>query len=408
MKIGILIPEFPGQTHAFFWREIQELRRRAVEVDIVSTRAPPAAIVSHAWSPQAVAETDYLLPLGWRGASSVVGGLVRGFPGGWARCVRSIVRADLPGRQRGRLLALALVGAHLAQLARLRGWAHLHAHSCADAANVALFANQMSGLPYSISLHGPLRDYGANQEEKWRHAAFALVITEKLLQEVRADLRGCLPPVLEIAPMGVDLDRFTRSGPFVPWGGAGPLRLFSCGRLNPCKGHNDLVATVGRIAGLGIDVRLSIAGEDESGGTGYRSVLEACIRDHRLADRVRLLGAVSEERVISELHAAHLFCLASKAEPLGVAIMEAMALSIPVVVTGAGGVPELIDDGRDGVLVPPGDHEAMAKAIVNVAIDSQGAQALGEAGRRKIAERFSSRRSAEVLARLVSGTQPGS
>jgi glycosyltransferase involved in cell wall biosynthesis len=408
MKIGILIPEFPGQTHAFFWREIQELRRRGIEVDVVSTRAPPPGIVSHEWARQAIAETTYLVPPGWGGAMSIGAGLLHAFPGGWSRCARSIRDARVPPGQRKRQMALAVVGAGLAELARARGWDHLHAHSCADAANVALYASRLSGLPYSLTLHGPLGDYGANQEEKWRRATFALVITEKLIQEVRSALDGSLPPRMALAPMGVDLDRFQRGEAYVPWEGRGPLRLFSCGRLNPCKGHDDLVDVVGRIADRGIDVRLTIAGEDESGGSGYRKDLEALVQGRRLGDRVHLLGAVSEKRVIAEIEGAHLFCLASKAEPLGVAIMEAMALGVPVVVTGAGGVPELVDDGTDGVLVPAGEPMAMADAVVALAHDPERARRLGDAGRRKVVESFGSGRSAEVLVRMVAASpRPG-
>jgi glycosyltransferase involved in cell wall biosynthesis len=72
----------------------------------------------------------------------------------------------------------------------------------------------------------------------------------------------------------------------------------------------------------------------------------------RLDDSVVLLGAVSEEVVRKELSEAHAFVLGSLAEPLGVAIMEAMAMRVPVGVTGAGGVAELVDDGVDGLLVP--------------------------------------------------------
>ena len=63
MRIGYLIPEFPGQTHAFFWREIKELERLEVEVQLISTQLPPADIVCHEWSAQAIARTRYLLSL---------------------------------------------------------------------------------------------------------------------------------------------------------------------------------------------------------------------------------------------------------------------------------------------------------------------------------------------------------
>jgi glycosyltransferase involved in cell wall biosynthesis len=252
-----------------------------------------------------------------------------------------------------------------------------------------------------MTLHGPLDDYGPNQKEKWRHAKFAFVITQKLLGEVNQELAGALPPRIELAPMGVELGKFNRSVPYTPWTGEGPLRIFACGRLNPCKGHADLIDAVGLLRQRGIDARLAIAGEDEAGGTTYRKVLEAKLAESRLGDAVTLMGAVSEDKVRGGIESAHIFSLASIQEPLGVAIMEAMAMRVPVVVTGAGGVPELVDDGVDGILVPPQNAEVLASKLEAVARDAKEAQRLGEAGRHKVETKFSSERSAEMLAQML-------
>jgi glycosyltransferase involved in cell wall biosynthesis len=402
VKIGYFIPEFPGQTHIFFWRERAELQRLGVEPELVSTRRPPKKIVSHSWAAEAMAQTAYLSPPTAADLAQAARELVRARPRGWAACLGSIARAEgLTPRGRARLLGLAVGGARLAALARQRGWSHVHAHSCADAAHLAMFAHLLSGLPYSITLHGPLEDYGPNQREKWRHAKFAIVITRKLLGEVRRDLDGSVPATLEIAPMGVDLKRFERRAPYAAWSGQGPLRLVSCGRLNPCKGHGDLIRAVGLLRQRGLDARLAIAGDDELGGSGYRKVLEKQIAEQSLGDAVTLLGAVSEDKVRDALESAHVFSLASLQEPLGVAIMEAMALRTPVVVTGAGGVPELVDDGVDGLLVPPETPEALADKLALLARDAPLAHRLGEAGRKKIEASFDSARSAQVIARLA-------
>ena len=399
-KIGYFIPEFPGQTHIFFWRELAALQARGLEPELVSTRRPPRALLSHSWAHEAMARTVYLAPPGPRELATAVGELVRAAPAGWGRCVASIARTeDLPVARRLRLVALAVMGGRLAALARARGWTHLHAHSCAETADVAMFASLLSGLPYSLTLHGPLSDYGPNQREKWRHARFAVVITRKLRREVQEALSDSLPPSIEIAPMGVELDCFTRRAAYEPWTGQGPLRIFSCGRLNPCKGHLDLIRAVEILRARGIDAQLSIAGDDEAGGTTYRRVLEAQIAEKNLSSAAALLGAVSEERVRDELERAHVFALASLREPLGVAIMEAMAMRAPVVVTGAGGVPELVDDGVDGLLVQPERPTELADKIERVARDPLLARRLGEAGRRKVESAFDSGRSADVLAR---------
>ncbi len=401
-SIAYFVPEFPGQTHIFFWRERQALRRLGIEPKWVSTRKPPRAIVSHSWAAEAMAETEYLFPPRADQVASLLRGLVRAAPAGLARCLQSVARAEgLDARGRARLLTLVAMGARLAELARERGWSHVHAHSCADAANVAMFAHLLSGITYSITLHGPLRDYGPNQREKWRHASLAIVITRRLYHEVQEELRGSLPPELEIAPMGVDTERFNRRNVYEAWHGQGPLRVFTCGRLNLCKGHDHLIEAISILRARGLDATLEIAGEDEAGGTTYRKTLEAQIAQAKLGASVSLLGAVSEERVRTGLETSHVFVLASLAEPLGVAIMEAMAMEIPVVATDAGGVPELIDHGRDGILVPPSNPTKLADAIESLARDPDAARRFAAAGRSKVETQFHSDRSAEVLARHV-------
>jgi colanic acid/amylovoran biosynthesis glycosyltransferase len=98
------------------------------------------------------------------------------------------------------------------------------------------------------------------------------------------------------------------------------------------------------------------------------------------------------------LQAAHVFALASHEEALGVATMEAMAMSVPVVVTRVGGVPELVTDGVEGLLVPPRDPAALAAAVAHVLRDADLAERMGRAGRTKVEKAFHSRLSAERLA----------
>jgi colanic acid/amylovoran biosynthesis glycosyltransferase len=403
-RIGYLVPEFPGQTHIFFWRELQVLKEMRIDACLLSTRLPKANIISHSWATDLIARTTYLSAVTPVALFQILWTLLRAGPRGWWRAWRvSGGATELTWRQRLTTVALVPAGARLAALARQRGFAHVHVHSCANAANVAMIAARLGGPSYSITLHGGLDDYGPNQANKWRHAAFGIVITKRLKAEVERRLAGALPRYVAIAPMGVDMRRFHRENPYVPWRSDGPLRLFACGRLNPCKGHEDLIKAVSLLSGRGIDVKLEIAGEDDGDGT-YRRQLVELIGSLGVTTRVTLLGAVSEQRILTGLLSAHVFCLASLQEPLGVAIMEGMAMSLPVVVTRAGGVPELVDDGVDGILVDVQQPEQIAVAVARLAQDPTLATTLGAAGKQKIAREFHARLSAETLVRLVQET----
>lgn len=411
MRAGYLVPEFPGQTHTFFWREIAELQKLGLQLELVSTRRPNTGVVSQNWASVAAAQTAYLAPLSLRTAGAALAVIAAADRGSWGSIVGSIIREvkhksrseGLPGAAKGllRMAGLVIAGAELAGLARSQGWAHVHIHSCADSAQLGLFAHRLAGLSYSLTLHGPLGDYGSNQVEKFEHASFATVITNRLRREVESELGATVRTLLEIAPMGVDTHQFTRSDTFTPWSGTGPALIFSCGRLNPSKGHDDLIRAVASLVNQGMDVNLTIAGEDDVGGTGYRSTLEQLIVATKMQERVQLLGAVSEDVVRKFLGTADVFALASHAEPLGVAIMEAMAMEVPVVVGGGGGVSELVEDGVTGLLVPPGDPAALAATLRRLLTQPALALELGRKGRLEVARAFDCRRGAEVLNRLI-------
>jgi colanic acid/amylovoran biosynthesis glycosyltransferase len=396
--IGYLVPEFPGQTHNFFWREIAALNELGVGVQLFSTRLPLSSIESTSWGKDAKKRTLYLFPLGWLGIIQAACTLFLAGPQRIWRCFRIILGTpDLSPRARGRMLGLLFLGAHLSKLARAKNIQHIHVHSCADAANIALFAHLVSSITYSLTLHNPVSIFGSNQKEKWHNASFAIVIAHWVLNDLQKQLGNALPDKISIAPMGVNTDIFRRDRPYEHYQKTQPLRLFSCARLNPCKGFIYLLAAVDQLRQDGYQVNLRIAGEDDKGGKGYRQELEAKIKSLQLEQEVQLLGPVSEEVVREELQIAHVFVLASLEEPLGVALMEAMAMEVPVVATKAGGVPELIVDRLHGLLVPPCDNLAIAKAVSEIANNTGVTETIRLNGRARIESEFGHKVSASKI-----------
>ncbi len=390
LRIGYLVPQFPGQTHIFFWREIAALEAMGHEVNVLSTRRPPKGLISHRWSETAISRTTYLGKMDPFGAAIAAGRLLpMGLPL-WtlregARFARDVAMS-LPAAQR------------LVRIARDRKLDHVHVHSCGRAAIIAALAARMGGPGYSLTLHGPLHDYGPGQRFKWRGASFATVITNQLYEDVYEKLGNDLPTRIIVRPMGVDTEALKRDAPYVPPEKGRPVRIFSCARLNVVKGHQDLMTAIRQLLDQGVDVRLEIAGEDDDGGNGFRHQLEAHLKKLHLQDHVRLLGALDADEVRAKLQQAHLFALASYSEPLGVAYMEAMSMGVPTIATDAGGVPELIEDGRTGCLVPPRNPGAMARAIRALVQDPEALERLSANGRTHIETAFHSRLGAETIA----------
>jgi glycosyltransferase involved in cell wall biosynthesis len=252
-----------------------------------------------------------------------------------------------------------------------------------------------------MTLHGDLREYGPQQRLKWRHAAFAIAIKRSSLEQIHQELGEDVPPRVGLAPMGADPAFFRRTENYAPWKGIGPLRLFSVGRLNPAKGHKHLIEAISLLKKSGMALYLEIAGEDEEGGKGYHRELDKLIVSLELTDDVVLLGAVDEARVLEGLTTAHLFVLASLSDPLPVAIMEAMSCETPILATNSGGVPELIEHGVDGYLVPPENPSALAEAIAYLANNPNLAEQFSTSARSKVLQRFNSSLSAKAISRLL-------
>lgn len=396
------MPEFPGQTHTWIWRDRRALEELGIEADLVSTRRPK--LVIHDWAEKAQELTHYLVPLSPHDIRETLMALLKAGPKAVARCL--LVPLEIKGlsvKQRLRLAALVVIAGRFAALARERGWSQFHVLSAGDAAHVAAFASFLTGIDYSLTLLAPMDGYGPNQKEKWQHASFALVMSEKLRAEVEEQLGDDAPERIAIAPMGVDLDHAKRVTPYLPWAPGEPCRIYTCGRLHPVKGHKYLFEALALITQRGKQVRLLVAGGEE-GVSGYRDALVEQLRRLKLEDSVEFLGAVPEERHRQAIEGAHVFVLASLDEGISVAAMEAMAMETPVVVTDVGGMRELVAPGDDALMVPSENPEALADAICTILDDPALARRLSERSRQKIASKFHHRRSAEALAECLGVT----
>jgi glycosyltransferase involved in cell wall biosynthesis len=160
--------------------------------------------------------------------------------------------------------------------------------------------------------------------------------------------------------------------------------------LVPHKGHRHLVEAAHLVVQEMPDVRFVVLGEGE-----LREQLERQIRDYRLEKHVLLPGFRVD--VLGCIKSFDLFVMSSVTEGLGTTLLDAMACSKAIVATRAGGIPEVVDDGATGVLVPPRDHRAMAAAIVRMLKDEETRRQMGEAGFARVRERF-------TVERMVAGT----
>lgn len=390
--IGYCVPEFPSQTHAFFWREIQALRNAGVEVVIFSTRLPDAPS-PHAFSRSAMAETLYLFPPRWGRAVAFL--VARPSPT-FAALQYALALDESSFLQRLKVAAMIPSAAELARICEKGGVRHVHIHSFANALHLGAMANILGGAPYSATLHGDLPVYGSDHAAKLRRASMAVAVTRPL----EGQLATCSPlTATHVITMGVDVDRFapaqTRSGPGVP---DGALHVVSVARLNYAKGHSFFLTAMAQIVSEGFDIRYSIAGEGP-----HREAIETEIRNLGLGDRVEMMGSISEDRVLALLQSCDVFVLSSfgPGEAAPVAVMEAMSCGLAVICSLIGGTGNMIEDGRDGLLVAQRDIDGLAAALRMLAGDPGLCGRLGRAARDTACGKFDYRVTAGHLAEAI-------
>ncbi len=400
-KIGYMIPEFPGQTHIWIWREIIHLREWGVPTQIFSTRRPlPRDRAQHDFADSAEASTTYLWPI------NILQALLALFwaatrPLGLMRCIKLGLTLPVDRRPRWRtVLPLVLPACLLAREADRLGVSWFHSHTCANGAILCMMAKRLLGTPFSMTLNANIEIWGGAMQAKFEDADFTIAITRWLLEEMQRDYRSLSPRQALLGRIGVDTRKWVPAEESRGRIG-GPTRLVTLGRLHASKGHDSLLKAMSLLIKDGADVTLELIGE----GPERRS-LEALAADYGLSGRATFHGSLGEDRIIELMRDADIFVLASHGEPLGVAYMEAMAMEVATVGTDAGGVREIITHGENGLLVPPKDPEALAAAIRGLMQDRALRDRIARAGRQSIIERFDSRLGAATLYERLCGHPP--
>lgn len=294
----------------------------------------------------------------------------------------------------------AFEGLWLARELRRLEVTHLHAHFAHTPAAVAYLTWLAGGPPYSFTAHAKDLYTALPRNLRIRAGAAKLVITCTAANErfLRATLGAGYRVPIHVVHHGTDLRRFHPSSRC-----PAPGRIVSVGRLVPKKGFSALVRAIALVARSGCDFRCDIFG-----GGPLRDELRTLARTLGLEPRLSFHGARSIDEIAEAYAHASVFVLSpvvtedGDRDGIPNVLVEAMAAGVPVVSTRISGIPELIEDGVDGLLVEPGNPPALAVAITRLLSDPSLAARLAAAGRCKVEREFdlvaNSRRVAELLA----------
>lgn len=388
LRVAYVVVMFPCYSETFVLREIRELARRGAEVTILSLRGFSEKIMDEDARPllSRAIYSPYLFsrPL-LRANLGFLFSRPRAYLGAMAFLLARLWRSPV---ELAKTAALFPKTAFFARLLRDRQVRHVHAHFANYPATAALIISRLAGIPFTVTAHahdifqGQLL-LGAKIDAAKR--VFAISGYNRRFILARCNERAAAK--VEVLHCGLDLASLPRAA---ARGGAGRT-ILAVGRLMAIKGFDTLVRAAAALRDRGVEFRCVIVGDGPD-----RPGLERLI--HRLGLRylVAMEGERTPQEVLAMLARAHVFALPSRPagkssgvmDGIPVSLMEAMAIGVPVVSCAVSGIPELVGDGKTGLLVPPNDPAALAAAIERLLGDGALAARLAHAAREKVEREF--------------------
>jgi glycosyltransferase involved in cell wall biosynthesis len=411
LKLAYLCSKYPAVSHTFVLREVNALRKLGADIETFSIRrAEPHELLADA-DRQAFASTYAILPARWFT-------LLRAH----FRLLTVSPRAYLCGLMLAMRMAPAGLRGHLWQVFYFvesvilwsqcdrRDLRHIHVHLGNVAADVALLAAHIGSVAdpqqpwsWSLTIHGPFEFFDVSHfrvAEKLKRARFVVCISDYARSQLMALSDREMWDKLQVIHVGIPIEQFTRTADANPSPEA--FTILFIGRLVAVKGQAILLEAAALLRDRGHSVNVVIAGDGP-----LRSTLERLAERLELAAQVSFLGAVGQDEIKAVYAGASVFCLPSFAEGVPGVLMEAMAMELPVVSTRITGVPELVDDGRTGLLVAPGRTDQLADALERLLVDPALRRKMGSMAREKVVREFNTQTSAEQVYELFASYLEG-
>ena len=399
-RVAYVMSRFPKLTETFVLGEVLALERRGVRVDLYPLLRERAAVV-HPEAARLVARSRYepfLSP------AIVVSQLVwlRRRPGAYLRAWRDV----LVGTWGSPNFFVGAIGcfpkvAHAARRMQAEGVTHVHCHFANHPAVAGLIIHRLTEIPFSFTAHGSdLHKDRRMLGRKVAEAAFVATISHYNRRLIVAECGEHVAGKVHVLRAGVDTRLFAPSTLKPAARPHDALRIVCVGTLHEVKGQPYLIEACRLLAGQGTDVRCRLIGSGPDD-----KALRAQIEAAGLAESVVVAGPRTRQQIVDELWRADALVApsvptrAGRREGVPVVLMEAMSTGLPVVASAISGIPELVEHEVSGLLVPPRDAAAIARAVRQLAADPLLRERLGRAARRRVLAEFDLEDSAAELAR---------
>lgn len=409
-RVAYVVSRYPSPSHSFIRQEVEDLRLLGFDIKTFTVRASHEVGLLSPEDQRASETTEAILPANIRSLLSRHARAFARSPRAYRATFVQACRQSPPGAKAA-VWQLFYFAEAMLLWARCdeAGYRHVHAHFANVGADLAWLAasfgaraDPTAGWRWSFTMHGPTEFFSVeryNLARKAEAASRVICISEYCRSQLMAHTRPEHWEKFSVAHCGVDLERFSPTARHTH-AGAG-LEVVCVGRLVPEKGQRVLLEAVADLAQRGVMMTLTLAGDGPE-----RARLEDLAESLGLSDRVSFAGTIPHDQVRSLLGDKDVFCLPSFAEGVPVVLMEAMACELPTVSTEVAGIPELIEHGDSGLLVPPGRTDLLGEALATLAGDPGLRRSLGRRGRQRVASAFEASRCAREVAGLLASDGP--
>lgn len=357
MQITYLINQYPKVSHSFIRREILALEKQGYDVQRIAQRGWSDTLVDN----QDLSErekTQYIVKQGVFNLFLSAVKVMLTVPCVFFRTLWLALRMTKGSdRSLPHHLIYFLEACQMQAWLKAHGSRHLHAHFGTNSSEIAMFASQLSGIPYSFTVHGPEefdkpQALGLNQKIKLAKFVAAISSFGRSQLFRWADYQDW--PKIKEVHCGLEASFYQNTAPVTPK----KQSMVCVGRICEQKGQLLLIEAVKKLHDNGIAIDLVLAGDGE-----MRQEVASLIERYDLKSNVTITGWISSDEVRNHILAAEMLVLPSFAEGLPVVIMEAMSLKRPVISTYVAGIPELIKHEENGWLCAAGDVDALTEVM---------------------------------------------